>query len=79
MLIAAREFLCLSLDDLLVVAREFLNPRLSRSGLHRIFKRREVSICNDPLVSAHLIQLRRDVLGVPHSPETDVNALRCST
>ncbi|GGX88076.1 IS481 family transposase [Litchfieldella qijiaojingensis] len=41
-LIAAREFLRLGLDDLLVVAREFLNPRLSRSGLHRLLKRREV-------------------------------------
>ncbi len=41
-LIAAREFLRLGLDDLLVVAREFLNPRLSRSGLHRMLKRREV-------------------------------------
>ena len=42
MLIAAREFLCLGLDDLLVVVREFLNPRFSRSGLHRMLKRREV-------------------------------------
>lgn len=41
-LIAAREFLRLGLDDLLVVGREFLNPRLSRSGLHRMLKRREV-------------------------------------
>tara|TARA_B100000700_G_scaffold300257_1_gene368209 strand:+ start:45012 stop:45425 length:414 start_codon:yes stop_codon:yes gene_type:complete len=41
-LIAAREFLRLGLDDLLVVAREFLNHRLSRSGLHRMPKRREV-------------------------------------
>lgn len=41
-LIATREFLRLGLDDLLIVAREFLNPRLSRSGLHRMLKRREV-------------------------------------
>ena len=41
-LIAAREFLRLGLDDLLVVAREFLNPRLSRSGLHRMLQRRAV-------------------------------------
>jgi len=41
-LIAARDFLRLGLDDLLVVAREFLNPRLSRSGLHRMLQRREV-------------------------------------
>lgn len=39
-LIAAREFLRLGLDDLLVVACEFLNPRLSRSALHRMLKRR---------------------------------------
>lgn len=41
-LIAAREFLRLGLDDLLVVACEFLNPRLSRSALHRMLKRRDV-------------------------------------
>jgi len=41
-LIAARELLRLGLDDLLVVAREFLNPRLSRSALHRMLKRRQV-------------------------------------
>ncbi len=41
-LIAAREFLRLSLDDLLVVAREFLHPTLSRSALARMLKRRQV-------------------------------------
>lgn len=35
--------------------------------------------CNDPLVSAHPTQLMQGVLGVPHSPETDVAVLRCST
>lgn len=42
MLIAARECLRLGMDDLFVVARELLNPRLSRSGLHCMFQRREV-------------------------------------
>lgn len=46
-LIAARELLRLGLDDFLVVAREFLNPRLSRSDLHRMLKRREVSTLAD--------------------------------
>lgn len=41
MLITAREFLRLGLDDLLIVAREFLNPRLSRSGRHRMLKLRQ--------------------------------------
>ncbi len=41
-LIAAREFLRLSLDDLLVVAREFLHPTLSRSALARMLRRRQV-------------------------------------
>ena len=41
-LIAAREFLRLGLDDLLVVAREFLHPTLSRAALHRMLKRRQV-------------------------------------
>ena len=35
--------------------------------------------CNDPLVSAHPTRLMPGVLGVPHSQETDVAALRCST
>ncbi|MDA5565500.1 IS481 family transposase, partial [Cobetia sp. MMG027] len=35
-LIAARTFLRLGLDDLLVVAREFLHPTLSRAALHRM-------------------------------------------
>ena len=39
---AARKLLRLGLDDLRVVAHEFLNPRLSRSGLHRTLKRRDV-------------------------------------
>lgn len=34
--------LCLGLDDLLVVARDFPNQRFSRTGLHRMLKRREV-------------------------------------
>ncbi|GHB08934.1 hypothetical protein GCM10009038_03070 [Salinicola rhizosphaerae] len=42
MQIATRESLCLGLDDLLVVAREFLNSRLSSSGLHRMLQRRDV-------------------------------------
>lgn len=41
-MIAARAFLRLYLDEQLIVAHEFLNPRVSRSGLHRMFKRREV-------------------------------------
>lgn len=41
-LIVAREVLRLGLDDLLVVARELLDPRLPRSGLHRMLQRREV-------------------------------------
>ncbi len=43
MLIAARDFLRLGLDDLFVVAREFFNPRLSRSGLNRMLKQRGVA------------------------------------
>lgn len=35
--------------------------------------------CNDPLVSAHPTPLMPGVPGVPHSPTTDVAALRCST
>ncbi len=38
--VALREYLRLSVDDLLVVAREFLHPDLSRSALQRLLKRR---------------------------------------
>lgn len=57
--IAAREFLRLGLDDLLIVAREFLNPRLSRSALHRMLKRREVQT---------LAELARQDAGDDHKP-----------
>ena len=42
MFIAARELLPPGLDDLLVVAREFLNRNLSRSALQQMLKRRGV-------------------------------------
>ncbi|QEA38284.1 IS481 family transposase [Pistricoccus aurantiacus] len=38
--VALREYLRLSVDDLLKVAREFLHPSLSRSALERLMKRR---------------------------------------
>ena len=41
--VSLRELLLLSLDDLLVVAREFLNPDLSRSALDRCLRRHGVS------------------------------------
>ena len=40
--VAVRELLLLPLDDLLVVAREFLNPNLSRSALDRCLRRHGV-------------------------------------
>lgn len=40
--VSVRELLLLSLDDLLVVAREFLNPNLSRSALDRCLRRHGV-------------------------------------
>src|SRR5690554_2854352 len=51
-------------------------------GKQRLADRRFKSLlerCNDPLVSAHPTPLIMDVLGVPHSPTTDVAALRCNT
>jgi IS30 family transposase len=41
--VSVRETLMLSLDDLLVIAREFLNPNLSRSALDRCLRRHGVS------------------------------------
>lgn len=40
--VALRKTLLVSLDDLLAVVREFLNPRVSRSGLDRCLRRRMV-------------------------------------
>ncbi|GHB14764.1 hypothetical protein GCM10007159_41480 [Modicisalibacter luteus] len=39
-MVALREYLRLSVDDLLVVAKEFLHPDLSRSALQRLLRRR---------------------------------------
>jgi transposase InsO family protein/transposase-like protein len=41
--VSLRELLLLSLDDLLVIAREFLSPDLSRSALDRCLRRHGVS------------------------------------
>lgn len=41
-LVITRELLRLGLDDMLMLGREFLNPQLSRSSLHRMLKRRKV-------------------------------------
>ena len=41
-----RRMLLLPLDDLLAVAREFLNPDVSRSGLDRCLRRHRVSNLN---------------------------------
>ena len=41
--LAIRETLWLSLDDLLAVAQEFIHPDLTRSALHRCLKRHGVS------------------------------------
>ena len=43
MAVALRTTLLLSTDDLLVVVREFINPKASRSGLGRCLKRHQVS------------------------------------
>jgi hypothetical protein len=37
--VALRKALLISLDDLLAVVREFLNPNVSRSGLDRCLRR----------------------------------------
>ena len=41
--LALRRTLWLTLDDLLVVTREFINEKVSRSGLQRLLKRHGVS------------------------------------
>lgn len=41
--LALRKTLWLPMDDLLAVTREFINQRVSRSGLQRLLKRHDVS------------------------------------
>jgi transposase-like protein len=43
--VALRKALLVSLDDLLAVVREFLNPDVSRSGLDRCLRRHGVPLC----------------------------------
>ncbi|WP_424859328.1 IS481 family transposase [Tepidimonas sp. HKU77] len=43
LVVELRKTLQLPLDDLLVVTREFINPRASRSGLYRLLKRHGLS------------------------------------
>lgn len=64
-LIAARRFLRLGLDDLLVVAREFLHPKLSRSALHRMLTRHQVPTLKE------LAQLEHDAARTTHKAFKD--------
>ena len=45
--VALRKTLLVSLDDLLAVVREFLNPEVSRSGLDRCLRRHGVGNLRD--------------------------------
>jgi hypothetical protein len=45
--VALRKTLLVSLDDLLAVVREFLNPNASRSGLDRCLRRHGVGNLRD--------------------------------
>ena len=45
--VALRKTLLVSLDDLLAVVREFLNPNVSRSGLDRCLRRHGVGNLRD--------------------------------
>jgi transposase-like protein len=45
--VALRKTLLVSLDDLLAVVREFLNPNVSRSGLDRCLRRHDVGNLRD--------------------------------
>lgn len=47
MVVELRKLLLLSLDDLLVVTRELINPAVSRSGLDRCLRRHGVSRLRD--------------------------------
>ena len=47
-----RTHLRLSLDDLLAVAREFIEPPMSRSGLDRLLRRRGVNRLPEPEITA---------------------------
>ena len=56
-----RKLLLLSLDDLLVVVREFICPELSRSALDRCLRRHGV---------ARLVELLPEAEGQPPLPKT---------
>ncbi len=47
-----RTHLRLSLDDLLAVVREFIEPAMSRSALDRLLRRRGVNLLPEPEVTA---------------------------
>ena len=56
--VALRRTLPVSLDDLLAVVREFLNPHVSRSGLDRCL-RRHVTPSITPMVVAVVVAITR--------------------
>ena len=47
MVVALRRALLVSIDDLLAVVKEFLNPQVSRSGLDRCLRRHGVGNLRD--------------------------------
>ena len=57
--VALRKALLISLDDLLAVVREFLNPHVSRSGLDRCLRRHGVGNLRDLKAKAGAAQTQR--------------------
>ena len=57
--VIARRLLLLSLDDLLVLIRTFLNPAVSRSGLDRCLRRHGVSNLKQLNTGLSKIDIRR--------------------
>ena len=62
--VALRKALLISLDDLLAVIREFLNPNVSRSGLDRCLRRHGVADSKRLAMSWDLIAETFDLFGL---------------
>ncbi len=75
--VALRRTLLLSLDDLLVVVREFLNPLASRSGLDRCLRRHGVSNVRDliPKIEGEIAPKKSFKDYVPGSVHIDIKCL----
>lgn len=70
--VALRKTLLVSLDDLLSVVREFLNPDVSRSGLDRCLRRNDVGNLRD--LKGKVVQPNKRTVQLAHHQQTVTRA-----